>query len=157
MNNFNFKTIILINFIFNVFAIDPNVIIIGTGPAGIAAGTKLYENGIKNILWLEAENRIGGRINTQKFGANVIEIGAQWCHGEKENVVYEMAYPLGLLEHSNHSYDEPEKFPDIYTSYGTMLPKTKTHKINGILEDIVTDYAEMRKFNGSVGEFIQMK
>ncbi|XP_044738796.1 spermine oxidase-like, partial [Chrysoperla carnea] len=157
MDNFNFKAFILINLILNVFATDPSVIIIGTGPAGIAAGTKLYENGIKNILWLEAENRIGGRINTQKFGANVIEIGAQWCHGEKDNVVYEMAYPLGLLVHSNSGFDVLDRFPDIYTSFGTKLPKIETHKINGILEDIVMDYAEMKKFNGSVGEFIQLK
>ncbi|XP_044740260.1 spermine oxidase-like [Chrysoperla carnea] len=152
----NFKTFILINFILNVFATNPNVIIIGTGPAGIAAGTKLYENGIKNIIWLEAENRIGGRINTQKFGANVIEYGAQWVHGEKDNVIYEMAYPLGLLEHSNHSYDEPEKFPDFYTSFGTMLPKTETHRVNEILQGIVED-DEMARFNGSMGGFIQSK
>ena len=40
------------------------VVIIGAGAAGIAAATRLYENGIRDIIILEAENRIGGRVNT---------------------------------------------------------------------------------------------
>ena len=40
------------------------MVIIGAGAAGIAASTRLYENGIKDIVLLEAENRIGGRVNT---------------------------------------------------------------------------------------------
>lgn len=46
------------------------VIIIGAGVAGIAAATKLLENNIKNFIILEAENRIGGRIQTKSFGGN---------------------------------------------------------------------------------------
>lgn len=40
------------------------VIVIGAGAAGIAAATRLYEKGIEDVLVLEAENRIGGRIFT---------------------------------------------------------------------------------------------
>lgn len=40
------------------------VIVIGAGASGIAAATRLFERGIKNILVLEAENRIGGRVHT---------------------------------------------------------------------------------------------
>lgn len=40
------------------------VIVIGAGASGIAAATRLYERGIRNILVLEAENRIGGRVHT---------------------------------------------------------------------------------------------
>lgn len=45
-------------------SIIKEVIIIGAGVAGIAAATRLFEHGIENILVLEAENRIGGRVNT---------------------------------------------------------------------------------------------
>ena len=45
----------------------PSVIIIGAGATGIAAASRLFENGFKKITILEAENRIGGRINTTKF------------------------------------------------------------------------------------------
>ena len=43
---------------------NKRVVIIGAGAAGIAAATRLYENGIDDIVVLEAENRIGGRIHS---------------------------------------------------------------------------------------------
>jgi len=46
------------------------VIIIGAGVSGIAAATKLLKNNFKNFIILEAENRIGGRIQTLPFGGN---------------------------------------------------------------------------------------
>ena len=46
---------------------SPSVIIIGAGAAGIAAASRLFENGFKKVTILEAEDRIGGRIHTTKF------------------------------------------------------------------------------------------
>lgn len=46
------------------------VIIIGAGVSGIAAATKLLKNNFNNFIVLEAENRIGGRIQTLPFGGN---------------------------------------------------------------------------------------
>jgi spermine oxidase len=54
------------------------IVIIGAGAAGISAASKLVEAGFHNLIILEAENRIGGRINTIPFGQNVIDMGAQW-------------------------------------------------------------------------------
>lgn len=59
-------------------SIDKKIIIIGAGASGIAAATKLISHGFQNVLLLEAESRIGGRIHTIPFGANVLDIGAQW-------------------------------------------------------------------------------
>lgn len=47
---------------------SPRIVIIGAGASGIAAASKLYENGFENILILEAQDRIGGRIHTTQFG-----------------------------------------------------------------------------------------
>jgi len=44
------------------------VIIIGAGISGLSAGVKLVENGITDIVILEANDRIGGRIHTIPFG-----------------------------------------------------------------------------------------
>lgn len=57
---------------------NKKIVIIGAGPSGIAAATKLKSNGFQNIILLEAEHRIGGRINTIPFGKNVLDMGAQW-------------------------------------------------------------------------------
>ena len=37
-----------------------DVLIIGGGPAGLAAATSLYGAGVKNILLLEREKQLGG-------------------------------------------------------------------------------------------------
>lgn len=55
---------------------DKRIIIVGSGASGIAAATRLIENGYKNIKILEAEERLGGRIHTIPFGDNVVDLGA---------------------------------------------------------------------------------
>lgn len=55
---------------------DKRIIIVGSGSSGIAAATKLIENGYKNIQILEADERLGGRIHTVQFGDNVVDMGA---------------------------------------------------------------------------------
>jgi spermine oxidase len=65
----------------NMVATSPSVIVVGAGPAGIAAATKLLENSITNITILEAGNRIGGRINSVRLGDGFVDVGAEYCHG----------------------------------------------------------------------------
>ncbi|XP_076240619.1 peroxisomal N(1)-acetyl-spermine/spermidine oxidase [Calliopsis andreniformis] len=96
-------------------AIPPRIVIIGAGASGIAAASKLLENGFENVLILEAENRIGGRVNSVKFDDYMVDLGAQWIHGEKGNVVYELAAPLNITDHSGPYYDE------MYTSSGELV------------------------------------
>ncbi|XP_015175695.1 PREDICTED: spermine oxidase-like [Polistes dominula] len=79
---------------------SPRIVIVGAGPSGIAAASKLYENGFENILILEAQDRIGGRVYTTQFGEYVIDLGGQWVHGQKNNIAYDLAAPLDLLENS---------------------------------------------------------
>lgn len=57
---------------------NTKIIIIGAGAAGMAAATKLMDKGFRNLTILEAENRIGGRINTIPYASNVVDMGAQW-------------------------------------------------------------------------------
>lgn len=42
--------------------LNKKIVIIGAGVSGIAAASKLIENGFKNIQILEAEANFGGRI-----------------------------------------------------------------------------------------------
>ncbi|XP_034133934.1 spermine oxidase-like [Drosophila guanche] len=79
------------------------IVIIGAGASGIAAATRLLEQGFRHVQLLEAEDRIGGRIHTIPFADNVIDLGAQWCHGEQGNVVYQRVKDLDLLERSGDS------------------------------------------------------
>ncbi|XP_016999960.2 peroxisomal N(1)-acetyl-spermine/spermidine oxidase isoform X1 [Drosophila takahashii] len=74
------------------------ILIVGAGASGIAAATRLLENNFGNVQILEAENRIGGRIQTICFGDNVVDVGAQWCHGKQRNCVYEMVKDMGVVQ-----------------------------------------------------------
>jgi monoamine oxidase len=65
---------------------DYDVIIVGAGAAGLAAGAKLAQAG-QRVALLEARDRIGGRIFTQHLPAAegrapmCIELGAEFIHG----------------------------------------------------------------------------
>ena len=72
-----------------------DVIIIGAGAAGIAAGRKLHDAG-KDILIIEARERIGGRIHTSyDFADEPVELGAEFIHGENA-VTHELVKQAGL-------------------------------------------------------------
>lgn len=68
-----------------------SIVIIGAGASGFATAVKLIENGFKNVVILEAEDRIGGRIYTTQFSNGLIDLGAQWCHGIDGNIVHTLA------------------------------------------------------------------
>ena len=59
---------------------EVDVIIIGAGAAGLAAARELSAAG-RNVIVLEARERIGGRINTH-FDTWPIELGAEFVHGK---------------------------------------------------------------------------
>jgi monoamine oxidase len=56
------------------------VLVIGAGMAGLTAARALAQAGVR-VLVLEAQNRIGGRILTERVGNQVIELGAEFVHG----------------------------------------------------------------------------
>jgi spermine oxidase len=48
----------------------------------------LTEAGVKNVTVLEANDRIGGRINSIPINGKWIEFGAQWIHGQGKNPLW---------------------------------------------------------------------
>lgn len=59
---------------------DNEILIVGAGMAGLTAARTLAEAGLK-VTVLEARERIGGRILTQRAGDDAIELGAEFVHG----------------------------------------------------------------------------
>lgn len=65
-----------------------DTIVVGLGASGTAAATTLAKAGRK-VLALEAQNRIGGRVNTVTFGGEIVELGAEWlvlCYLSLQNM-----------------------------------------------------------------------
>ncbi|KAK0084930.1 hypothetical protein PV325_006132 [Microctonus aethiopoides] len=130
----------------------PTILIIGAGAAGIAAACRLIENGLENVLILEAKNRIGGRIYTTEFADNVIELGAQWVHGEKSNVVYDLANKRGSLATSSYLNNfEKHKF---INSQGEIVPLEQTIQV-WKLYYMISEKAsrDLANTKGSYGEY----
>ncbi|GAB0098941.1 Amine oxidase [Sergentomyia squamirostris] len=133
---------------------NSRIIIIGAGASGIAAATRLIRNNFKNVLILEAENRIGGRLCTVPFGKSVVDLGAQWCHGEKDNVVFEMASKRNLLESAQNKYDMTR----LIQSDGREINQNIADLLMSLAVSIVEIYKEeIAQHDGSLGSFITNK
>ena len=58
----------------------PSVIIIGAGVSGASAANALFAKGY-TVTMIEARDRIGGRIQTDKTSlSGLVKIGAGWIH-----------------------------------------------------------------------------
>ncbi|PON74255.1 Flavin amine oxidase [Parasponia andersonii] len=100
-----------------------SVIIIGAGVSGISAAKVLAENGVEDILILEASDRIGGRIRKENFAGVSVELGAGWIAGvggKESNPVWELANESGLRtcfsDYSNARYNIYDRRSDVNLS-----------------------------------------
>ena len=73
------------------------VVIVGAGISGLYSACNLLDHGIKDIIILEAQDRIGGRMHSiarqvkesrDSDCEEWIELGAQFCHGSYNNHLY---------------------------------------------------------------------
>lgn len=74
--------------------------------SGISAAKTLQDAGIRDILILEATDRIGGRVMKTQFSGYAVEMGANWLFGggPVHNPVLEMAKKV-KLKTSLNDYD----------------------------------------------------
>ncbi|KAL3917469.1 MAG: hypothetical protein SGILL_004699 [Bacillariaceae sp.] len=75
---------------------DSNVVIIGAGFAGLSAAKALTNAGWKNVKILEARDYVGGRTVTVDVGGAMIDAGAAWIHGDKNNPLCAMCDHYGI-------------------------------------------------------------
>ncbi|KAF5286568.1 hypothetical protein FQA39_LY16251 [Lamprigera yunnana] len=135
----------------------PSVVIVGAGPAGIAAASRLLQNNIDDVTILEAEDRIGGRIFSVKLGGNYVDLGAEWCHGEENNVVFDLVKNLNVLRspkddfykafHSKNKIVEPSVAEEIFNLTQTLYSANATG-VSGSLGDHLT-----KKYNEEISKW----
>ncbi len=103
-----------------------DVVIIGAGFAGLAAGLSLKKQGLKTVI-LEARNRVGGRTETKWLeDGTQIDLGGQWL-GPTQDRMYELAeeydvltFPSQLFGKGQYHYledvhdQEPEEMLDLF-------------------------------------------
>ncbi|MEL5992159.1 flavin monoamine oxidase family protein [Microbacterium phosphatis] len=74
--------------------ITRDVVIVGAGPSGLTAATRLKAAGL-TVAVLEARDRVGGRTWTDDIDGATLEIGGQWVSPDQEGLL-EMLEELGL-------------------------------------------------------------
>ncbi|XP_055630502.1 spermine oxidase-like isoform X2 [Toxorhynchites rutilus septentrionalis] len=133
---------------------NPRILIIGAGAAGVATATRLFEKGYRNLTILEAEDRFGGRIHTTQFAANVVDLGAQWCHGEVNNVCYEMGSKFDVFDSNSAKF----KTFVLTRSDGEQIPSEQSEKLTMLVGTIMDSHKnELKHYRGSLGAFLMDK
>jgi len=70
------------------------VLVVGAGIAGLCAARELAEAG-RQVLVLEARDRVGGRIRTLRDEGEILELGAEFIHGRPAEL-WELIREAGL-------------------------------------------------------------
>jgi monoamine oxidase len=89
--------------------VTPNgktVVIIGAGISGLAAAKTLKEKGF-NVVVLESQEKIGGRLRTNRSLGIAFDEGASWIHGINGNPITALAQKAGM--NTFHTVDDQRK------------------------------------------------
>jgi monoamine oxidase len=81
------------------------VIVIGAGVAGLSAAVRLKARGHRVIV-VEARDRIGGRVWTDRSLGSPVDLGASWIHGERGNPLTRLARDHEIETVSTEGGDE---------------------------------------------------
>lgn len=73
-----------------------SVIIVGAGVAGMAAAQKLQQSGFV-VTVLEAQEKAGGRLRTNRSLGIAFDEGASWIHGPNGNPISDLASEAGAF------------------------------------------------------------
>ncbi|XP_022249164.1 spermine oxidase-like isoform X2 [Limulus polyphemus] len=141
------------------------VVIVGAGVAGLAAAQRLMEGGCNSVLVLEAQDHPGGRIHTMNFGDGVLELGAQWVHGEKGNPLFEYAQNMDILSDPRTEYsvearglfysETAEQVPEIVVDETLMALENIKENIYKMFSPTESD--NILSSSASVGDFFKQK
>ncbi|XP_039281827.1 uncharacterized protein LOC111063254 isoform X2 [Nilaparvata lugens] len=130
-----------------------SIVVVGAGAAGMAATAKLLSSGFSNVTVLEASSRIGGRIKSIPFGPYTIDMGAQWVHGEKDNIVYEMASEADAVAGSEFSVVEML----CANSSGHIVDMQLSRAVYTVFYRIHEQFGDEKNLSGSFGDYFIAK
>lgn len=74
---------------------NPDVLVVGAGAAGIAAARRLHDVGVDTLL-IDARDRIGGRARTIHHRDAALDLGCGWLHSARRNSWTDVARAAGF-------------------------------------------------------------
>lgn len=138
---------------------DKTIIVVGAGISGLAAAKKLKENGF-DVIVLEAQDKVGGRLRTNRNLGIAFDEGASWIHGTTGNPITSLAdeagmntfrtvdediisYDIGGVLRDETAFDNAEtEFYDILDTL--MNSGSKTESFETVFNNLYPNYANDR-------------
>ncbi|CAF1278464.1 unnamed protein product [Adineta steineri] len=118
-----------------------DVVIIGCGPAGIAAALDFQQISPLKFILLEARNRVGGRVitDTTTFGTNApVDLGAQWLHHYRpENPLYKY-FQISTDHPKNYHFILRSSTTPFFDIDGTKISSDKIDEAEEIFNRLCT-------------------
>jgi phytoene dehydrogenase-like protein len=72
-----------------------DTIVVGAGISGLTAARLLAKAG-RSVTVLEARDRVGGRVHTDRSDGRITDLGASWIHGIADSPVAAAAAAFGM-------------------------------------------------------------
>lgn len=83
-----------------------------------------------------------------------MDLGGQWVHGEKGNVAYELANPLGLLDVSDRPFYGLEQ--EFFDSVGNLISEDLAKNVTNFYLKYIheADFSKNHSFK-SIGDYVE--
>ncbi|MEV7693560.1 NAD(P)/FAD-dependent oxidoreductase [Microbacterium sp. NPDC089189] len=119
-----------------------DTIVVGAGVSGLTAA-RLLQGAGRRVVVLEARDRVGGRVWTDRTGGRVTDLGASWIHGITDSPVAALADAARMrtVEFTVGGY-QPDSRPIAY--YGPDGQRLSEAETRAFIADIHTVDAALR-------------
>lgn len=117
--------------------IKPNgktVVVIGAGISGLAAAKKLKEKGF-TVIVLEAQEKVGGRLRTDRSLGIAFDEGASWIHGPNGNPITDLASQSGANTFLTDD-DNVEVYDTSGSAYSDSILTSAENQFNNALDAV---------------------
>jgi len=131
---------------------DRPILVIGAGVAGLAAASRLHAAG-RCVVVLEARDRIGGRVWTDRSMGFPMEMGATWIEGARGNPITAIARQHGLRTHVGTLDEEAAFDHDGRRLAGAEIAELEEAQEE--LTDAVEAFAERQPADVSIGDGVR--
>lgn len=99
-----------------------DTIVIGAGMSGVTSARMLHDAG-QRVVVVEARDRVGGRMHTDRSAGFPVDLGASWIHGINGSPLWALAQALGIptLEYTVGSFQVGGRPMEVFDGSGAAM------------------------------------
>nr|WP_314841281.1 FAD-dependent oxidoreductase [uncultured Microbacterium sp.] len=106
-----------------------DTIVIGAGMSGLTVARMLADEG-RSVVVLEAHDRIGGRMKTDRDSGFSVDLGASWVHGIDDSPLWDLVQALGIptIEYTVGSFQAGGRRIENFDGDGRAMDAAQTER-----------------------------